>query len=83
MTNLYQAWEVRTPYPDTESFNEAIARIKRRAADLGVNPRWRKGRGRRYQQTRYHYWEVTDEAEALMLMMACGDKVNTKIYSEE
>lgn len=80
--NLYQAWEVRTPLQDSETFKGAIARIESHARELGIETRWRKGHGQRNVTARYHYWEVRDEVQAVTLMMACGDKVNIQIYKE-
>jgi len=82
MTDLYDALEVRTPYALTETFNGAKARIQAEAADnLKVQVIWRKGRGQsRYKDPRFHFWEVKDETDAMLFMLAYGDRMYKKTY---
>lgn len=80
MDNFYSAWEVRTPYTDEETFAEAKRRIISHATMIGVDLRWRKSKGQRGYGKRFHFWEVPTEAEAALLVIACGDKVSAKTY---
>jgi hypothetical protein len=82
MTDLYDAWEVRTPYPLTDTFNGAKARIQAEAADnLKIQVIWRKGRGQsRHKDPRFHFWEVRDETDAMLFMLAYGDRMYKKTY---
>jgi len=82
MTELYDAWEVRTPYALTETFNGAKARIQAEAMEnLRIEVKWRKGRGQsRYKDPRFHFWEVKDEDDAMLFMLAYGDKCYKKSY---
>lgn len=82
MTELYDAWEVRTPYSLTETFNGAKARIQAEAMEnLRIEVKWRKGRGQsRYKDPRFHFWEVKEEDDAMLFMLAYGDKCYKKSY---
>lgn len=81
--NFYEAWEVRTGYPLTETFNQAKERIAREALRMNVEVRWRKGRGQsRYKDPRFHFWEIKDETNAMLFMLAFGDRLTKKCYPE-
>lgn len=83
MTNYYFAWEVRTPYWSNETFIQAKNRMIVDAEDLGCVIRWRKAKGTLGCDPRYHFWEVDDTTEAMMFMMALGDKIDKKSYLGE
>ena len=82
--DVYSAWEVRTGYPLTETFNQAKERIAREAERMNIEVRWRKGRGQsRFKDPRFHFWEIKDETNAMMFMLAFGDRINSKCYPVE
>lgn len=66
---------VRTPFGDDgEGFHKAMKRIRNEALDqLGLIPRWLKGRDKK--NGRYHYWEVEDKTEAFAFLLAFGDQI--------
>lgn len=81
MADYYSAWEVRTPYADDETFASAKRRVMQHAETLGIDLKWRKSKGQKGYK-RYHFWEINTEAEAALLVIACGDKVSNKTYAE-
>ncbi len=80
MVDYYQAWEVRAPFTDAETFSEAKRRMQQHADLMGITVRWRKSKGQRGYNKRFHFWEVNSEADAAIFTIACGDKVSEKTY---
>jgi hypothetical protein len=72
---------IRTPFGDDgEGFHKAMKRIKTEALDqLGVIPKWLKGRDKK--NGRYHYWEVENKSEAYAFLLAFGDQI-TEVENE-
>lgn len=80
MADYYEAWEVRTPFTDAETFSEAKRRMQHHADLMDVTVRWRKSKGQRGYNKRFHFWELNSEADAAVFTIACGDKVSKKTY---
>lgn len=80
MKPYYFSWTIRTPFQSTETYNQAKIRIIHDATQLGVKVRWRKATAPSNESQKYHFWEVIDEHDALILMVLCGDKIIRKAY---
>lgn len=69
-------WVVRTPYRDANlTFKQARAMFEARAKGLGIDIKWRKGRGRYDDMERYHYWFIDNETDAIAFHLAFGDQI--------
>lgn len=77
-------WLIRTPYTAEQAptFELAKQHFQSRAAEMGITPKWRKGRGSIYDKgPRYHYWEIDNEQDAHLFFLACGDQIKTQRYA--
>ncbi len=77
LDEIVNVWVVRTPYTDPNlTYGLAMNYFFRRAKEMGIDMVWRKGRGKsKDNATRYHYWEIDNEQDAIAFHLAYGDQI--------
>ena len=85
---FHTAWCVRTPYPASETFQDAKYRFYTTAQEFEIKAIWRGHKGIKDYGVKddrgpaqcYHFWEIEHEADAMLFLLHCGDHLEHKLF---
>lgn len=74
--NTRIVWIVHTPILDDKmTFGQAINHFHRLGREMGIELEWRKGKGPKNGQPRYHRWQIDNAVDATAFFLAHGNKM--------